>query len=103
MESVVKVSELMNHFKANGLLVISAKEFEKMSVRNKLLKREDLLSQPYLTLKQILELQLLPVKTKQGIRSWIDTGKILPKEVITEKNGIIKIKTSFLKRLGYVE
>lgn len=102
MTQLIDTKEFIQCLKNEGLVIISQKELDRISVKKLMVKRDDLLSKKSLTLKEILSLEILPVKSKQALRTWIKDGKILQKEVTVLDSGIIKIQTSFLYRLGYV-
>lgn len=103
MNNVINTAEFIQTLKREGLIIVSIAELDRMSFKKQNQKRDMLLARKSLTLLEIIKLDILPIKTKQGIRSWIETGKILQSEVSTSFDGKIKIKTSFLKRLGYVD
>lgn len=92
----------MKELKREGLVLISTAELERISGRALAQNRNKLLAKKYLTLREILSLEVLEVKTKQGLRHWIDQKRIKPSEVMTSDNGIIKISTTFLTRCNYV-
>ena len=102
MENVIKISEFIKTLKSEGLVIVSVKELDRLTGQKVLLNRKDLLKRQALTIREMLLLEVLPVKTKQGIRYWIEDGTIMESEVIRNHNGLIKIRTSFLKRKGYV-
>ena len=102
MENLIKASDFVKHLKQEGLVIISLKELDQISNRALLQKRNDLLKKKFLKISELLALKLLPVKTSQGIRHWINEGKIKPTELMKLDNGVIKISTSFLIRAGYV-
>lgn len=102
MTSVIKASEFVKYLKKEGLVIVSQKELDNLSGKKLLQNRNDLLNKKWLTIRELLSLELLPVKSKQAIRKWIENGIISSKEVLTDSRGIIKISTSFLNRQGYV-
>lgn len=102
MESVIKASEFMKFMKKEGLVIVSKSELEKMAKIDLYQKRKDLLSRTWLTLREILMLELLPVKSKTSLERWIEQGTFLPSEVSKNKSNQTIILTSSLSRLGYV-
>lgn len=102
MNNVINTAEFIQTLKREGLIIVSIAELDRMSLKKQNQKRDMLLARKSLTLLEIIKLDILPIKTKQGIRAWIESGKILTTEVSTSFDGKIKIQTSFLKRLGYV-
>lgn len=102
MESVIKASDFMKFMKKEGLVIVSKSELEKMAKIDLYQKRKDLLSRTWLTLREILMLELLPVKSKTSLERWIESGTFLPTEVSKNKNNQTIILTSSLSRLGYV-
>jgi hypothetical protein len=85
--------------KDRGLVIVSVKEFEagKEIIRKKLMKRKAL------SLSEIVEHRLLPLKTTKGVNDWIIAGKIKATEWYQEQEGYkrIMIATEAIKRLGY--
>ncbi|WP_206075186.1 hypothetical protein, partial [Pseudoalteromonas fuliginea] len=56
----------------------------------------------HLTFKQILEIDVLPIKSKSGLQRWIDEGVIKSDEIYKTTSGVRKIATSFLVRNDYL-
>lgn len=102
MESVIKASDFMKFMKKEGLVIVSKSELEKMAKIDLFQKRKDLLNRTWLTLREILMLELLPVKSKRSLERWIEIGTFLPTEVSKNKNNQTIVLTSSLSRLGYV-
>lgn len=102
MENVIKASEFAKYLKKEGLVIVSKSELERLVGVKLNQRRKDLLRKPYLTLREILMLELLPVKSKTTLDRWIKSGRFLQKEVgVNDKNQTI-IVTTALERLGYV-
>ncbi|MBF04994.1 MAG: hypothetical protein CMP76_17090 [Flavobacterium sp.] len=101
MEAIINASDFIDLLKKEGLVIVSKSFLESNSEKSLIQKRLDLLAKKSLTIKELLDLQLLPVKSKQAIRKWIEKGTIKKSEVATGSDGKIRIQTSFLKRLGY--
>ena len=101
MEGLINVSEFMDHLKANDLVIVSRKDLLLHTVTKRELLRKDLLKRKWLTLREIIEAELLPLKTKQGIRDWITSGKIKAAEVMKNSQGSLLISFSAIERLGY--
>jgi len=96
---LVDVNDFMNALQERGLLIVSAAEFEV----GKNLKRKRLMKRKALSLKEIIDHNLLPIKSKEGLNKWVRNGKIKPDETYVESEGMkrIMILTSAIKRLGY--
>lgn len=102
MNQFVNTSEFISQLKKQGLVIVSISELEKISNLEKAQKRKDLLRRNWLTLKEILSLELLPVKTKTSLERWIKNGTFKVSEVSTNNKNQTIILTSSLTRLGYV-
>ena len=89
----------MDHLKHNDLVIVSRKDLLDASRIDLDLLRRDLLKKKNLSIKP----KLLPITTKSGVRNWIAEGKFKPDEVFKTNVGGIRILTSAIKRLGYVE
>lgn len=103
MEQFVNIRELMDHMKQNDLVIVSRKDLLNSSKIELDLLRRDLMKKKDLSIKQIIDAKLLPITTKSGIRNWISVGKFKEDEVYRTRVGEIRILTSAIKRLGYVE
>lgn len=95
----INANEFIEALKAQGLLIVSVNEFEakKDLLRKRLLKRESV------TVKEIVEHGLLPLRSKTSVMHWIENGKIRQNEVVRESSGKnrVLILTSAITRLGY--
>ncbi len=93
----------MQHLEANGLVIVSKTQLEHLAknpVKTLDHLRAEYLRKKSLTYKQALDTKLLPVTTKQGIESYISTGKIKPNEYYVSANGRRMLLTSCIKRLA---
>lgn len=102
METIIKAADFLDLLKNEGLVIVSKKELEKLNSENLLQIRKDLMRKKWITISQVLKMELLPVKTKTSIERWIKDGIIKQEEVTKKQNGIILINANFLNRLGYV-
>lgn len=102
MDQFINTSEFISQLKKQGLVIVSISELEKISNVGKNQKRKDLLRRNWLTLKEILSLELLPVKTKTSLERWIQNGTFRNSEVSKNTKNQTIILTSSLIRLGYV-
>lgn len=95
----IDANEFINTLTARGLVIVSVKEFE--AGQNMIRKR--LMRNLSVTIKEIVDHGLLPLKSKKGVESWITSGKIKPNEVVQESTGKCRklILTSAITRLGY--
>lgn len=97
----IDANQFIEMLQAKGLVIVSASEFQlnKHIIRKKMMKRESV------TLKEIVDNNLLPLTSKKGVLHWIESGKIHEKEVIRNvgNNNMIRVLTSAIKRLGYAE
>jgi len=97
----INANEFLESLKLRGLVIVSAKEFEAV----KDLDRRRVMRKESLSLKEIVDYRLLPVKSKKGVENWITLGKIKPDETYRESTGKkrIMVLTSAIRRLGYVD
>jgi hypothetical protein len=95
----IPVLDFMKHLKDNGLVIVSLAEFESIIE----VKRKKLMRRKSLTLAEIADNKLLPVKSKKTVNDWILTGKIKPDETYREQTGKkrVMVLTSAIRRLGY--
>lgn len=100
MDGLIKASDFMDHLKANDLVIVSRKDLLLHTVTKRELARRDLLKKTTLSLREILLMELLTVKSKQGIRDWIASGRIKPEEVFKDAKGELRILTSAVVRLS---
>jgi len=103
MSEFVNVADFMEHLKRNDLVIVSRKDLLNSSKIELDLLRRDLIKKKDLSIKQIIDAKLLPITTKSGVRNWISVGKFKDNEVFKTSVGEIRILTSAIKRLGYVE
>lgn len=108
MQGTINISEFMAHLADNDLVIAPRKMVkgktklttaELESLRHRYMKRTAL------KISEILEARLLPLTSPQGVKHWIDQGKIQQSEVLRPKtpNGALKILTIAIKRLGYAD
>jgi|LakMenEpi03Aug12_release.lakeMendotaPanAssembly.Ray.scaffolds.fasta_scaffold2372292_1 hypothetical protein len=102
MEGTVKIKDFMDHLKANNLVIVSKSDFVAVSEEDLQLKRSMLMKQKSISIREIVDAKLLPLRSKEGVRQWIKSNIIRPEEVLISSNGQIKILTVAIKRLGYV-
>lgn len=95
----INATEFLETLKAQGLLIVSVYEYEatKDMARKRLMRRKSL------TLKEIADNRLLPVKDKKTVNDWILNGKIKPSETYREATGKkrVMVLTIAIRRLGY--
>ena len=101
MNQFINTSEFISQLKKQGLVIVSISELEKISNVDKAQKRKDLLRRNWLTLKEIISLELLPVKTKTSLERWVQNGTFLKSEVSKNNKQQTIILTKSLYRLGY--
>lgn len=95
----INASEFIETLKAQGLCIVSVNEFE----AKKDLQRKRLMKRQAVTVKEIVDHGLLPLKSKRSVMDWIEKGKIRENEVIREASGKNRflVLTSAIIRLGY--
>lgn len=95
----ISAVEFIESLKSQGLVIVSLHEYE----ASKDLTRKRLMRRKALSLKEIADHKLLPVKSKKTVSDWILNGKIKPTETYREKNGQqrVMVLTSAIIRLGY--
>jgi len=86
-----------------GLAIVPKGMIEDVNERRLNRQRKTLMANKAVTLKEIIDARLLPLQSKQGVRSWIESGKILPTETYVNENGLVMVMTAAIKRLGYAE
>lgn len=95
----INANDFIETLKSHGLVIVSISEFEagKDAVRKRLMRRKAL------TLKEIADNRLLPVKDKKTVNDWILNGKIKPNETYQEATGRkrVMVLTIAIRRLGY--
>ena len=95
----INANDFIETLKSQGLVIVSIHEFE----AGKELARKRLMRRKALTLKEIADHKLLPVKNKKTVNDWIVNGKIKPTETYQEKAGQkrVMVLTIAIRRLGY--
>lgn len=102
MPEFINVTDFMEHLKRNDLIIVSRKDLLDSSKIELDLKRRDLMKKKDLSIKDVIDGKFLPIGTKSGVRIWIKEGRIKETEVYKNSVGQIRILTSAIKRLGYV-
>ena len=102
MGSLIKASDFAKYLEKKGLIIVKKSHLALAPEAAIYKLRMDLLKRKYLTLREILMLELLPVKSKSTLERWIANETFLPLEVSRNRNNQIIILTSSLTRLGYV-
>lgn len=97
--SYINANEFIETLKLQGLVLVSIHELE----LSKEFSRKHLMRRKSLSLQEIAENRLLPVKDKKTVNDWILNGKIKPTETYRESGGKnrIMVLTSAIRRLGY--
>lgn len=95
----INATEFMEVLKANGLVIVSAHEFE----LNLSILRKRYMKRKALALSEIVKAKLLPLRTAKGVNDWILSGKIKAGETYIEASGHkrVMVLTSAIRRLGY--
>lgn len=95
----INANDFIESLQLKGLIIVSAREYE----ATKDIDRRRAMKKKSLSLKEIVDYKLLPVKSKKGVENWITLGKIKPDETYRETGGKkrIMILTSAIRRLGY--
>jgi len=94
MSELIDIQAFVNYLRENDLVIVSRRMIEK--------KRPDvkwLLKRKSVSINELARSGILPVKTKQSVRNWIDAGKIRPDAVFKDKNGKLRIANAEIKRL----
>lgn len=98
--SYISASEFMAMLKDEGLVIVSLADLQLASsdLQKKLMKRKSL------SLTEIVNAKLLPLKSSKGITDWIKSGRIKEGEWYQESSGKkrIMILTLAITRLGWV-
>lgn len=103
MNGTVSIPELMDYLKQNELVIVHRSDYERVTGiadRKLEMMQEKALRKDALTLKEIIDLKLLPYTSKQGIRNLLKTGKLKSYELYTDpKSNKQKINTAAIKRI----
>lgn len=95
----ISAFEFMEMLKAEGLVIVSLSDLQisTSQLQSKLMKRKSI------SLTDIINSKLLPLKSSKGIIDWIKSGKIKEGEWYQESSGKkrIMIMTLAIKRLGW--
>jgi dephospho-CoA kinase len=97
--SFINANEFIETLKLQGLVIVSVKDLE----FSKEMKIKRLMRRNSLSLQEIAENNLLPLKDKKSVNDWILRGKIKPTETYREAGGKrrVMVLTSAIRRLGY--
>jgi len=99
MEGFISIPDFMAHLKAEGILMIHAKDLAELKMLERDQKHRDWLKQKTVTVAQAAEIL---GKSDTTVRRLIDNPKVVPKSEIFMKGNRIKISTHTVKRLrGY--
>jgi hypothetical protein len=95
----INANDFIDSLHSKGLIIVSAREYE----ATKDIDRRRVMKKKAITLKEIIDFKLLPVKSKKGVENWIKLGKIKSTETYREATGNnrIMVLTSAIRRLGY--
>lgn len=99
---VITPKAFANFLRQEDLIIVSRKELEKIAKVDAFMKRNELLKRKFLTITEVIQLGVLPVKSRRSVERWIKDGIFNKTEVATDKTGKTIILTTALHRLGYV-
>ena len=99
MKGLISITDFIDHLKANDLVIVSKKQLLDNETLKVELLRKDLLKRKSMSMQDVVNGKFIPVQSKSGVRSWIDSGKIKDGEVYHDSKGRIMILTSAIKRL----
>jgi hypothetical protein len=103
MEGNVNIKELMSYMRQNDLVIINRKELIDLEYVKVQQLKSEALKKPWLSLKEIIDAQFfVNVKSKGALQHWIRNGKIKPGDYTKNAQGEIRILTSVIKKLAYV-
>lgn len=107
METTVKVIEVpafMEFLKENGLMIGKASDFVGKKEFDLNVHRANIVKKTAITLKEVLDAKILPVKSKHAVNYWIEQGKFKEGETYKcAKTNKTMILVSALVRLGYLK
>ena len=102
MINIIDAESFANYLRDQGLMIVSREDYENQidlkSIQQKKLQ-ENLLKKTALTLKEIIDSQLLPYKSKNGIKDLVVQGMIKEGELFTNKVGKQMLPTNVVKRI----
>ncbi len=90
----INISEFIDYLKQNELVIVDKKlvQFEQPDIKGLLIKRS-------VTFKELLNANILPIKSRQSLVNWINKGIIREETVFIGKDGKKRIAGTEIKRL----
>ena len=90
----INISEFIDYLKQNDLVIVDKQlvEYHKPDIHSLLHKRS-------VSIKELLDANFLPVKSRQSVRNWIERGIIRKDAVFKGRNGKLRIAGAEVKRL----
>jgi hypothetical protein len=102
MEGNINIKDFVNYLRHNDLVIINRKELTDLEYVKVQMAKTAALKKPWLSLKEIVDAQLVPgIRSKQGLREWIKSGKIKEGQYAKNDKGEIRILTSVVKTFSY--
>lgn len=99
---MIDMDAFTNYLREQDLLIVSRQEYENRidleSIRRKKYQKT-LLKKSALTLKEIIDAELLPYGSKNGIKNLLVQGMIKEGELFTGKSGKQMLPTNVVKRI----
>lgn len=96
---IIKIEDLIDHLKANNLIIIDRHEYQKSLENDPIRAQTQLLKKKSATLAQIAATGILQVTSKQALRKWIENGTIQANEWYRDQNGVIMVDMAGVKRI----
>lgn len=102
MINIIDAESFANYLRDQGLMIVSREDYETQidleAIKVKKMQK-NLLKKPALTLKEIIDSQLLPYNSKNGIKNLVVQGLIKEDELFTNKVGKQMLPTNVVKRI----
>lgn len=96
---LIDIAEFMNHLKAEGLVIVRADEIGVSAHIHLADFRKRMMKKKSISFSDVLKMQVLPVKTVNGLASWVERN-LKPDETYQETKGkkCRMIMTSAIRR-----
>lgn len=102
--NVIEVPVFMEFLKENGLMIGKASDFVGKKEFDLNVHRANITKKKAVTLKEVLDAKILPVKTKNGLNYWIEQEKFKDGETYKcAKTNKTMIMVSALQRMGFLK
>ena len=98
MKGIIEINVFVKHLQDNNLVIVNKEDYIKKTRLDFLAYQQSLLSKDQVTILEVVNGELLPLKTKTGVRGWFKNGKIKQSDH-HKKDGIELIEVPAIKDL----